>query len=140
VFRADLPPSVLWRNRQIEAHLILRHKPRNRRGDFKAPNHQTIAASFEAQTRKPSTTLVLRLNPDLSITRLLSTRPVRPSPVLCIRSPTPVTVLIAARHAAPTTCTPRDKQTRFETKVKEKQNKAILNSNSNITKSMTHHN
>jgi hypothetical protein len=33
-------------------------------------------------------------------------------------------VLVAARHAAPATCTPRDKQTRFsnETKVKEKQN------------------
>jgi hypothetical protein len=32
--RADLPPSVLWRNRQTEAHLILRSKPRNRRDDF----------------------------------------------------------------------------------------------------------
>jgi hypothetical protein len=27
---------VLWRNRQTEAHLILRIKPRNRHGDFKA--------------------------------------------------------------------------------------------------------
>jgi hypothetical protein len=33
---ADLPPSVLWRNRQIEAHLVLKTKPRNRRNDFKA--------------------------------------------------------------------------------------------------------
>jgi hypothetical protein len=51
-------------------------------------------------------------------------------------------VLIAARHAAPVTCTPRDKQTRFsnETKVKEKQNKTVLDSNSILTKSMTHHN
>jgi hypothetical protein len=32
--RADLPPSVLWRNRQTEAHLVLRPKPRNRCGDF----------------------------------------------------------------------------------------------------------
>jgi hypothetical protein len=140
VSRANLPPSVLWCNRQTEAHLILRHKPRNRRGDFKDPNHQIRAVSFEAQTKKPSTTLVLRLNPDLSTARPLSTRPVRPSPVLCIRSPTPVTVLVAARHVAPTTCTPRDKQTRFKIKVKEKQNKTIPDSNSNITKSMTHHN
>jgi hypothetical protein len=62
VSRADLTPSVLWRNRQTEAHLVLRPKSRNRRGDFDAPNHQTRAAGFEAQTRKPSTTLVLRLN------------------------------------------------------------------------------
>jgi hypothetical protein len=34
--RADLPPSVLWRNRQTEAHLVLRPKPRNHRGDFEA--------------------------------------------------------------------------------------------------------
>jgi hypothetical protein len=34
VFRADLPPLILWRNRQIEAHLVLRPKPRNRHGDF----------------------------------------------------------------------------------------------------------
>jgi hypothetical protein len=26
----------LWRNRQTEAHLILMHKPRNRRSDFEA--------------------------------------------------------------------------------------------------------
>jgi hypothetical protein len=35
VSRADLPPSVLWR-RQTEAHLVLRPKPRNHRGDFEA--------------------------------------------------------------------------------------------------------
>jgi hypothetical protein len=35
VSRADLPPSVLWRNRETEAHLFLRPKPRNRRGDFR---------------------------------------------------------------------------------------------------------
>jgi hypothetical protein len=34
VSRADLLPSVLWRNRQTEAHLVLRPKPRNRHGDF----------------------------------------------------------------------------------------------------------
>jgi hypothetical protein len=51
-------------------------------------------------------------------------------------------VLIATHHAAPATCTPRDKQPRFsnETKAKEKQNKTVSDSNSNIAKSMTHHN
>jgi hypothetical protein len=33
--------------------------------------------------------------------------------VLCTRSPTPAMILVAARHAAPATCTPPDKQTRF---------------------------
>jgi alkanesulfonate monooxygenase SsuD/methylene tetrahydromethanopterin reductase-like flavin-dependent oxidoreductase (luciferase family) len=33
---ADLLPLVLWRNRQTEAHLVLRRKPRNRHGDFEA--------------------------------------------------------------------------------------------------------
>jgi hypothetical protein len=33
---ADLPPLVLWHNRQIEAHLVLRPKSRNRHGDFEA--------------------------------------------------------------------------------------------------------
>jgi hypothetical protein len=36
VSRADPPPSVFWRNRQTEAQLVLRPKPRNRRGDFEA--------------------------------------------------------------------------------------------------------
>jgi cytochrome c-type biogenesis protein CcmH/NrfF len=51
-------------------------------------------------------------------------------------------ILIAAHHAAPATCTPRDKQTRFsnETKIKEKQNETIPDSNSNLAKSMTHGN
>jgi hypothetical protein len=46
VSRADIPPSVLWRNRQTEACLVLRPKPRNCHSDF------------ETQI----TTLVLRLN------------------------------------------------------------------------------
>jgi hypothetical protein len=51
-------------------------------------------------------------------------------------------VLVATRHAAPATCTPRDKQTRFSkrNKIKGKQNKTVLNSNSNLAKLMTHHN
>jgi hypothetical protein len=48
---------------------------------------------------------------------------VRPSPVLCTRSPTRATVHVAARHVASVSCTPRDKQTRFSerTRGKEKQ-------------------
>jgi hypothetical protein len=34
--RADLPLSVLWHNRQTEACLVLRLKPRNCHGDFDA--------------------------------------------------------------------------------------------------------
>jgi hypothetical protein len=36
VSRADLPSSVLWRNRQTEACMVLRPKSRNRHGDFEA--------------------------------------------------------------------------------------------------------
>jgi hypothetical protein len=65
-------------------------------------------------------------SPDLSTARPSSTRPVRPSSVLCTRSPTPATVLVAACHAAPATCTPWDKQTWFSIwnkgKRKTKQN------------------
>jgi hypothetical protein len=82
--------------------------------------------------------------PDFSTARPPSIRLVRPSLVLCTRSPTPATVLVAIRHAAPTTCTPRDNQTRFSErnkgKRKIKQNKTMPDSNSNIAKSMTHHN
>jgi hypothetical protein len=62
VSRADLPPSVLWRNRQTKTPLVLRPKLRNRRGDFEAQITKPVAAGFEAQTGKSSTTLVLRLN------------------------------------------------------------------------------
>jgi hypothetical protein len=33
------------------------------------------------------------------------------SVVLYTRSPTPAMILVAARHTAPNTCTPRDKKT-----------------------------
>jgi hypothetical protein len=52
-------------------------------------------------------------------------------------------ILVAARHVAPATYTPRDKQTRFfertKEKQKQKQNKTIPDSNLNLAKSMTHH-
>jgi hypothetical protein len=51
-------------------------------------------------------------------------------------------ILIAAHHAAPTTCTPRDKQTRFSKRNKDKRKtkQTIPDSNSILAKSMTHHN
>jgi hypothetical protein len=55
---------------------------------------------------------------------------------------TPATVLVAACHAAPATCTPRDKKTRFSERNKDKRKikQNIPHSNSNLAKSMTHHN
>jgi hypothetical protein len=113
------------------------------------PNHsQTIDLGFNDQPRnscsssprawcRPHTA-----PPDLSIARPPSTRPVRPSPVLCTRFPTPTMIIIAACHAAPATCTPQDKQTRFSKRNngKRKENETIPDSNSNLAKSMTHHN
>jgi hypothetical protein len=262
VSRADLPLSVLWHNRQTEACLVLRPKPRNRRSDFEAqitkpkllvlrpkprnppppwfwgsskksttgfkaklgetvatgfeakpmkivtagfkgqtarnrrsrfwgqttrnrhhrfwgqtgenrlsgfeakpltnrrhrfwgpnrwetirvvlrPNHsQTVDLGFKAQPRNPRSSSPCApcrphtMPPDLSTAQPPSTQPVRPSPVLCTRSPTPATILIAARHAAPATYTPRDKQTRFSkwNKDKRKTKQTIPDSNSNLAK------
>jgi hypothetical protein len=65
VSRADLPTSILWRNRHIKACLVLRLKPRNHRDDFKTqitkpelpvlrPNRKTLHhLGFEAQPRNP---------------------------------------------------------------------------------------
>jgi hypothetical protein len=138
VSHVDLPPSVLWRNRQTEAHLILRPKPRNRRGDFEAqitkPEMSVLRPKlgnppppwFWGSTKKTAllvSTCQVQPHtapPDLSTARPPSTRPVRPSLVLCTRSPTPATVLVVARHAAPATYTPRDKQTWFSKRTKDK--------------------
>jgi hypothetical protein len=91
------------------------------------PNHsQTVDLGFEAQPRNPRSLFPRArcrphtVSPDLSTARPLSTRPVRPSPVLYIRSPTPTMVLIAACHTAPATCTQQDKQTRFSKQNKDK--------------------
>jgi hypothetical protein len=66
--RTDLPPSVLWRNRQTEACLVLTPKPRNRHGDFEAQitkaelpilrpkPGETVTTSFEAKLEKTVTT------------------------------------------------------------------------------------
>jgi hypothetical protein len=83
------------------------------------PNHsQTVNLGFKAQPRNLcSSSLRAWCRPH---TTPLSTRPVRSSPTLCTRSPTPATVLVATRHAAHATCTPRDKQTWFSKQNKDK--------------------
>jgi hypothetical protein len=91
------------------------------------PNHsQTVNLGFDAQPRNSRSSPLCAWcrphtsSPDLSIAGPLSTQPVRPFTVLCTRSPTPVMISITARHAAPATCTPRDKQTRFSKRNKDK--------------------
>jgi hypothetical protein len=83
-------------------------------------NHwQIIDLGFEAQPRNPHSLSPCgqdrphTVTPDLPIIRPPSTRPMRPSLILCTRSLIPVMILIADRYATPATCTPRDKQTRF---------------------------
>jgi hypothetical protein len=54
-------PSILWLNRQTIAHLVLRPKPRNRRGDFMG---QITKLQLPILRTKPGnmSTLVLRAN------------------------------------------------------------------------------
>jgi hypothetical protein len=75
---------------------------------------QIVALGFETKPRNPrSSSPCARckphtVSPDFSIVRPLSTQPVRLSLVLYTMSPTPAMIFIAARHATPVTCTPRE--------------------------------
>jgi hypothetical protein len=109
MFCADFPPLVLWRNWQINARLVLRPKPRNRRSDFDAqitklklpvlrsklgnPSHRfwgqterNRPSGFEAQLRNScysSPHARCRshiMSPDLPIARPPSSRPVLDHP------------------------------------------------------------
>jgi hypothetical protein len=51
--RADLPPSVLWHSRQIEAHLILRPKPRNHNDDFETQITKSELSILRPKLRNP---------------------------------------------------------------------------------------
>jgi hypothetical protein len=53
VSRADLPSSILWRNRQTEACLVLRPKPRNRHGDFEAQISKPELSVLRPKPRNP---------------------------------------------------------------------------------------
>jgi hypothetical protein len=128
---------------------------------FWGPNHQTRVAGFEAQTGKPSTTLVLRLNQETRAPRLhvsgadrtwrhLTSRPLGHwVPDLCdhLRFSTPGLLLLSRYsslqvmpHLPPAHHETSKRDSPNETKIKEKQNKTIPDSNSNLAKLMTHHN
>jgi hypothetical protein len=81
--------------------ICARRKPSSRRGGDEEAASVRVLVPLD---REPKVVVI-------STARHPSTRPVRPSPVLCTRSPTHATVHVAARHVAPVSCTPRDKQT-----------------------------
>jgi hypothetical protein len=60
------------------------------------------------------------VTPDLLIIRTPSTQPVRLSLILYTMSLIPVMILVADRYATPVTCTPRDKQTWFSKRNKDR--------------------
>jgi hypothetical protein len=138
---------------------------------FWGPNQETVAASFEPQIGKPSITLIFRLNQKthhrfwgqtgrnrpngFEAKTLINCRPwfwgSTKKPTLLVSTCTvqtahgvtrPLDRPATARHVAPATYTPWDKQTWFSNwnKVKDKTNEIVPDSNSNLTKSMTHHN
>jgi hypothetical protein len=135
-------PQVLRPNQEKPSPLVLRPSQRKSSPPILRPNRRKPSQWFWGQTtNKPSQwfwgqttnkplTLVLMLNQEMVQTAHDVTRPpdrpiteyptVRPSPVLCTRSPTPGTILVATRHAAPATCTPWDKQTWFSKRNKDK--------------------
>jgi hypothetical protein len=91
------------------------------------PNHrQTVDIGFEAQSRNlrfSSPCARCRshtASPDLLIVWSPNTRHVRSFRVLCTRFSTPATILVAACHATPITCTPKDKQMQFSKRNKDK--------------------
>jgi hypothetical protein len=106
VSRADHPPSILWRDRQTEARLILRHKLRNCHGDFETqitkpelsvlrPKLGNRRPWFWSLTKKHAiivslctvqTTHGITRPPDRPATEYLTCA--WPSPVLYTRSPT----------------------------------------------------
>jgi hypothetical protein len=141
ILRPKSPNCSCWfwgSNRETLHHLGFEAQIRNRCHRFWGqitetvpvvlrPNHwQTIDLGFEAQPRNPRTSSprawckLHTVPPDLSINRPLSTWHVRPSPILCTRSSTPATILVTVRHAAPAAYTPREKQTRFSKRTKDK--------------------
>jgi hypothetical protein len=128
---------------------------------FETKQLETIATSFEAKPVKTIQTLVLRLNQETRAPRLhvhgadrtrrhpTSRPPGHRVPDLCDhpRSFAPGLLLLpqsSSLHAVPHLPPAHHETSKCdspnETKVKEKQNKTIPDSNSNFAKSMTHHN
>jgi hypothetical protein len=53
VSRVDLPPLILWRNRQTEACLVLNSKPGNHHEDFKTQITKTELSVLRSKPRNP---------------------------------------------------------------------------------------
>jgi hypothetical protein len=53
VSRTDLPPSILWHNRQTEACLILKPKSRNRHGNFEAQINKPELSVLRPKPKNP---------------------------------------------------------------------------------------
>jgi hypothetical protein len=130
--------SVLWCNLQIESRLVLRSKPRNRRGNFEAqitklklsvlrPKSKNRWHWFWGSIKKTALLIFMCMIQTAHGVTQLPDRPVTkyptyawPSRILCTKSPGLATILIVARHVASAICTLRDKQTRFSTRNKNK--------------------
>jgi hypothetical protein len=112
-----------WGQTGWNYHIGFEAKPLiNRPNDFEVKPLTNCRPCFEAQSRNSCSSFSRAqcrphtASPDFSIVRPPSTQPVRSSPILCTRSPTPATILVAGCHATPGTCTPRNKQTQFSNK------------------------
>jgi hypothetical protein len=108
------------------ACLVLRYKPRNRRSDFETQitKPELPVLRHKLKNRRPwfwysTNKLVLFMSLRMVHTAHDATC-AWPSPVICTRSPTSAKIIIAVRHVAHATCTPRDKQTWFSTRNKNK--------------------
>jgi hypothetical protein len=128
---------------------------------FKAQTDEKPSEWFWGQTTHKPSTLVLRLNQETRVPRLhvhdadrtrrhpTSRSPGHRVPDLCdhLRSSAPGLLLLPASsslHAMPHLPPAQHKTSKHdypnETKIKEKQNESIPDSNSNLANSMTHHN
>jgi hypothetical protein len=124
---ADLPPLVLWRNRQIEVRLVLRPKPRNRRCHFEDQITKPELPVLRLRPGNPST-LVLSLNQETRVPCLLvpsidHTRPVPDHP----RSSAPSLLLLprlsllpVVSHLSPTHHETSKHDSLHKTKIKVK--------------------
>jgi hypothetical protein len=95
-------------------------KSPNRSYHFWGPNRETRRPWCWGSTKKPALLVSLCIvQTARNVTRPPDRQAIEystcawPSPVLCIRSPTPATILVVARHVTPVTYTPWDKQTWF---------------------------
>jgi hypothetical protein len=122
-----------WSNHQTAAtgfeiqtgkpeRVVLRPNHKNRSHRFWGQTGRNCRPCFWGWTKKPALlvslcTVQITHSVTWPLDRLATKYPTCawPSPVLCTKSPTPASILVTARHAAPITYTSRDKQTCFST-------------------------